>query len=175
MDPGFYEDLAGRLYGLLIGLEDRLNCDDVSVIHEFAGDRHYALALEEIAQALAACPAAAITDAERAGMLALADKVDALARADRTRSPGEPVREVTRSLPALRTPEPGPDGACYEDLAGRLYGLAIRLRQVSCLHRCVERPASTAPPWKTPPRCSRTGRSPSPIRSGPTCSPWQSG
>jgi hypothetical protein len=25
MDPGFYEDLAGRLYGLLIGLEDRLD------------------------------------------------------------------------------------------------------------------------------------------------------
>ena len=28
MDPGFYEDLAGRLYGLLIGLEDR---DRISV------------------------------------------------------------------------------------------------------------------------------------------------
>ena len=32
MDPGFYGDLAGRLYGLLIGLEDRLNCDDSAII-----------------------------------------------------------------------------------------------------------------------------------------------
>ena len=53
MDPGFYEDLAGRLYGLLIGLEDRLNCDDASIIHQFTDARHYGLALEEIARALA--------------------------------------------------------------------------------------------------------------------------
>jgi len=31
MDPGFYEDLAGRLYGLLIGLEDRMPGDDAGL------------------------------------------------------------------------------------------------------------------------------------------------
>ena len=41
MDPGCYEDLAGRLYGLLTGLEDRLNSDDAAIIHQFIGARHY--------------------------------------------------------------------------------------------------------------------------------------
>ena len=27
MDPGFYQDLTGRLDGLLTVLEDRLNCE----------------------------------------------------------------------------------------------------------------------------------------------------
>ena len=53
MDPGFCEDLTGRLDGLLIVLEDRLNCDDASVIHQFTGARHDALALEEIARTAA--------------------------------------------------------------------------------------------------------------------------
>ena len=44
VDPGFYGDLAGRLYGLLIGLEDRLDCDDAAIIHQFTGSRHYGLA-----------------------------------------------------------------------------------------------------------------------------------
>ena len=50
MDPGFYEDLAGRLYGLLIGLEDRLDSVDASAIHQFIDVRHYGLALEETAR-----------------------------------------------------------------------------------------------------------------------------
>jgi hypothetical protein len=54
VDPGFHEDLAGRLYGLLTGLEDRLDSDDAPVIHQFTGARHYGLALEEIARTLAA-------------------------------------------------------------------------------------------------------------------------
>ena len=65
MDPGFYDDLAGRLYGLLIGLEDRLNCDDAAIIRQFTGARHYGLALEEIARTLAH-RTIAITDRERA-------------------------------------------------------------------------------------------------------------
>jgi len=40
MDPGFYQDLTGRLDGLLTVLEDRLNCEDVPVIHQFTGARH---------------------------------------------------------------------------------------------------------------------------------------
>ena len=78
MDPGFYEDLAGRLYGLLIGLEDRLNCDDASIIHQFIDARHYGLALDEIARAMA-YQMVGITSQERADMLALADQVDTLA------------------------------------------------------------------------------------------------
>jgi hypothetical protein len=50
MDPGFYEDLAGRLYGLLIGWEDRMPGDDAWIIHELIDRRHYGLALEEVAR-----------------------------------------------------------------------------------------------------------------------------
>jgi hypothetical protein len=91
--PGFYEDLAGRLYGLLIRLEDRMNCDDASIIHQFTGSRHYGLALEEIARTVAH-RAIGITDRERADVLALAGLVDALARADRTPLTGDLVREL---------------------------------------------------------------------------------
>jgi hypothetical protein len=48
LDPGLYEDVTGRLYGLLIGLEDRLNREDASTIHYFIDVRHYGLTLEEI-------------------------------------------------------------------------------------------------------------------------------
>ena len=99
MDPGFYEDLAGRLYGLLIGLEDRLNSDDASIIHQFIDARHYGLALEEIARTLAH-RTIAITDEERAGVLALAYQVDMLARADWTPLKGELVRVAVRACPA---------------------------------------------------------------------------
>ena len=92
MDPGFYEDLAGRLYGLLTGLQDRLNCDDAAIIHQFTGTRHYGLALEEIARTLAH-RTIAITARERAGMLALASQAGALARADRAPLKGDLVRE----------------------------------------------------------------------------------
>ena len=53
MDPAFYQDLTGRHDGLLIVLEDRLNCEDAPVIHQFTGARHDALALEEIARTAA--------------------------------------------------------------------------------------------------------------------------
>ena len=69
MDPGFYQDLTGRLYGLLIVLEHRLNCDDTSVIYQFTGARHDALALEQIART-AAHRAIGITVREHAGVLA---------------------------------------------------------------------------------------------------------
>ena len=53
MDPGFYQDLTGRLDGLLTVLEDRLNCEDVPVIHQFTGACYDALVPEEIAQTVA--------------------------------------------------------------------------------------------------------------------------
>lgn len=81
MGPAYYEDLAGRLYGLLIGLEDGLNCDDASTIHRFIDARHYGLALDEITRTLAH-RTIGIRDQERADMLALAGSVDVLARID---------------------------------------------------------------------------------------------
>ena len=105
MDPGFYEDLAGRLYGLLIGLEDRLDSVGASAIHRFIDVRQYGLALEETARTLAH-HAIAVTGQERAGMLALADRVDMLARAHRTPLTGDLVR------PAIRACPPRPGNSC---------------------------------------------------------------
>ena len=51
MDPAFYQDLTGRHHGLLIVLEDRLNCEDAPVIHQFTGARHDTLGLEDITRA----------------------------------------------------------------------------------------------------------------------------
>ena len=90
MDPGFCEDLIGRLDGLLIVLEDRLNCDDASVIHQVTGARHDALALEEIART-AAHRAIGSTVREHAGVLALAG---VLARADQAPPASALVREL---------------------------------------------------------------------------------
>ena len=90
MDPGFYQDLTGRLDGLLIVLEDRLNCEDAPVIHQFTGARHDALALEEIART-AAHRAIGITVREHAAS-ALAACV--LARADQAPPASELVREL---------------------------------------------------------------------------------
>jgi len=75
MDPGFYKDLAGRLYGLLIDLEGRMYGDDAWIIHEFIDRCYYGLALEEIARTLTH-RAIAITGQERADILALADRVE---------------------------------------------------------------------------------------------------
>jgi hypothetical protein len=73
-------------------MEDRLNCDDAAIIHQFTGARHYGLALEEIVRTVAH-RTIALPDRERAGMLALAGRVDALAQADRAPLKGDLVRE----------------------------------------------------------------------------------
>ena len=70
VDAAYYEDLAGRLYGLLIGLEDRLDRQDARQLHHFIEVGEYDLALEEIAGALAQAKTP-ITDQERSDMLAL--------------------------------------------------------------------------------------------------------
>jgi hypothetical protein len=70
VDPAYYEDLAGRLYGLLIGLSDRLSGKQAQLLHHFIDVGEYGLALEEIAGALAQ-DKIAITDQERGDMLAL--------------------------------------------------------------------------------------------------------
>jgi hypothetical protein len=66
----YYDDLAGRLYGLLIGLGDRLQGEQARLLHHFIDVGEYGLALEEIAGALAQ-HMIAITDQERGDMLAL--------------------------------------------------------------------------------------------------------
>jgi hypothetical protein len=84
MDAAYYEDLAGRLYGLLIGLEDRLKREDAQQLHHFIDVGEYGLAVEEIAGALAQTKAP-ITDQERGDLLALALRMkldDLVARAE---------------------------------------------------------------------------------------------
>jgi hypothetical protein len=71
MDAAYYEDLAGRLYGLLITLEDRLGREQAQEFHHYIEVGEYGLALEEIAGELAQ-HAIAITDQERGDILALA-------------------------------------------------------------------------------------------------------
>jgi len=62
-------------------------------IHHFIDARHYALALEEIARTVAH-RTIGITDQEHVGILALADLVDALARATQAPLKGDLVREL---------------------------------------------------------------------------------
>jgi hypothetical protein len=71
MDAAYYEDLAGRLYGLLIGLDDRISSEQAQLLHHFIEVGEYGLALEEIAGTLAQ-DAIAITGQERRDMMALA-------------------------------------------------------------------------------------------------------
>ena len=66
----YYEDLAGRLYGLLIGLDDRLDREDARLLHHFIEVGEYGLALGDIAGVLAHAKTP-ITDQERSDMLAL--------------------------------------------------------------------------------------------------------
>src|SRR6266700_623495 len=69
-DAAYYEDLAGRLYGLLIMFDDRLPGEQARLLHRFIEVGEYGLALEEITGALAQ-HAIAITDQEHGDMLDL--------------------------------------------------------------------------------------------------------
>ncbi len=75
MDAAYCEELAGRLYGLLIGVDDRIGSEQARLLCHFTGVGEYGLALEEIAGTLAQ-DAIAITGQERAVMLALAARVN---------------------------------------------------------------------------------------------------
>jgi hypothetical protein len=74
MDPMHYEDQGGRLSGLLILLEDRMEKHDAALIHQFIAAGEYALALEELAGFLAVA-GTLITDQERGGMAVLAQRM----------------------------------------------------------------------------------------------------
>jgi len=75
MDAACFDDLAGRLYGLLIGLGDRLEGEQARLLHHFIDVGEYGLALEEIAGTLAQ-DAIAITGQERGDMLTLAARMN---------------------------------------------------------------------------------------------------
>ena len=75
MDSAYFEELAGRLYGLLIGLDDRIGREQAGLLHHFIEVGEYGLALEDIAGTLAQ-DAIAITGQERADILALAARMN---------------------------------------------------------------------------------------------------
>ena len=74
MDAAYYEELAGRLYGLLISLDDRIGRVQARLLHHFIDVGEYGLALEDIAGTLAQ-DAIAITGQERGDILALAARM----------------------------------------------------------------------------------------------------
>jgi hypothetical protein len=55
MDAAYYEDLAGRLYGLPIGLDDCIGSEQARLLHHFIEVGEYGLAPEEIAGTPADC------------------------------------------------------------------------------------------------------------------------
>jgi len=74
VDSAYCEDLAGRLYGLLTGLDDRIGSAQAQWLHHVIEAGEYGLALEDIAGTLAQ-DAIAVTDQERGDMMALADRM----------------------------------------------------------------------------------------------------
>jgi hypothetical protein len=70
VDAAYYEDLAGRLYGLLVSLDDRLGREEARQLYHFIEVGEYGAALEEIAGALRR-DKTPITDRERSDVLAL--------------------------------------------------------------------------------------------------------
>ena len=90
MDAAYYEELAGRLYGLLIGLDDRIDSEQAQLLHHFIDVGEYGLALEEIVGTLAQ-DAIAVTDQERLDMMALAARIEAGGRPRPARSGGQPA------------------------------------------------------------------------------------
>jgi hypothetical protein len=74
MGTAYYEDLAGRLYGLLIMLEDRLGGEQSQLLYHFIEVGEYRLVLKDIAGALAQ-DKTAVTGQEPGDTLALARRM----------------------------------------------------------------------------------------------------
>jgi hypothetical protein len=70
-DQAYFEDLAGRLYGLVIIFSDRLPADQAEWLHQVVDAGEYGLALEDLA-AMLADDKITITDQERGDIAALA-------------------------------------------------------------------------------------------------------
>jgi hypothetical protein len=93
-DATYYEDLAGRLYGLVVRLSDRLPTDQAGWLHHVTEMGEYGLALEDMAGILA-YDRIAITDQERGDMLALAERMG---------TEGDAVRHSLESCPRAESP-----------------------------------------------------------------------
>jgi hypothetical protein len=100
-DAAYYEDLAGRLYGLVIRLSDRLTEYEAWWLHHVTEVGEYGLALHDMASILAHHKTA-ITDQERSDMLALAERM---------KSEGDAVRRALESCPRAETPGPDREGS----------------------------------------------------------------
>ncbi|MFE4000455.1 MafI family immunity protein [Nocardioides sp. YIM B13467] len=74
MDRAYYEEIAGRLRGLLIRLADRLSSEDITLIAELVDANELGLALEQLADVLSE-DERPLTEDERADMVALADRM----------------------------------------------------------------------------------------------------
>ena len=96
-DTAYYEDLAGRLYGLVIRLGDRLSVHQAQWLHHVTAVGEYGLALDDMT-AILAYGKIAITDQERRDLLALAEQMT---------SEGAAARQALQSCPPARTPDPG--------------------------------------------------------------------
>ena len=75
MDRAFYEEIAGKLLGLLIRLDDRLAGEAVTEIAQAIDHNELGVALEWIADALSEKEQPLSAD-ERADMLALVDRME---------------------------------------------------------------------------------------------------
>jgi hypothetical protein len=73
-DWAYLEDLAGRLYGLVIIFSDRLPADQTQWLHHVVEVGEYGLALEDLA-AMLTYDKITITDQERGDIAALAQRM----------------------------------------------------------------------------------------------------
>lgn len=70
MDSAYFDELRGRLDGLLIRLQDRFSRRDMALFVEFLDAGEYGLTLEQMADVLSE-DSIPISDDERADMLSL--------------------------------------------------------------------------------------------------------
>ena len=73
-DSAYYEDLAGRLHGLVISFSDRLPADQAQWLHHTVEVGEYGLALEDLA-AMLAHGKIAVADREHDDIVALARQI----------------------------------------------------------------------------------------------------
>ena len=74
MDASYYQEISGRLHGLLIRLSDRIPARDQQLITEFIDANELGLALEQMADVLSEEERTLLPD-ERGDILALAERM----------------------------------------------------------------------------------------------------
>jgi hypothetical protein len=88
-DSAYFEDLAGRLYGLVIIFSDRLPADQTQWLHHVVEVGEYGLALGDLA-AMLTYDKIAVTDQERGDIVALARQMGMDLGSNWTGPPKEP-------------------------------------------------------------------------------------